>query len=85
MRPAYALGAPLWFLRSAAQDPVSLIVLAGASVYAVARLREGNAGFAPAYFVLAAVLWFIFLGWLVHLWSILDAAMWKPKGVSFDS
>jgi len=55
MRPAYALGAPLWFLRSAAQDPVSLIVLAGASVYAVARLREGNAGFAPAYFVLAAV------------------------------
>src|SRR5439155_439221 len=55
MRPAYALSAPLWFLRSAAQDPVSLIVLAGASVYAVARLREGNAGFAPAYFVLAAV------------------------------
>src|SRR3989449_8335185 len=54
-RRAYALGPPLWFLRSAAQDPVSLIVLAGASVYAVARLREGNAGFAPAYFVLAAV------------------------------
>ena len=55
MRPAYALGAPLWFLRSAAQDPVSLIVLAGASVYAVARVREGSGGFARAYFALAAV------------------------------
>jgi hypothetical protein len=54
MHTAYALGAPLWFLRSAAQDPVSLIVLAGASVYAVARLREGGPGFAAAYFVLAA-------------------------------
>ena len=26
------------------------------------------------------VLWFILLGWLVHLWSILDAALWKPNG-----
>jgi hypothetical protein len=25
------------------------------------------------------VLWFFLLGWLVHLWSILDAAWYKPK------
>jgi len=30
-------------------------------------------------FVLAAVLWFILLGWLVHLWSILDAALYKSR------
>src|SRR2546426_803975 len=54
MGPAYALGAPLWFLRVAAQDPVSLIALAGASVYAVARFREGSPGFAASYFMLAA-------------------------------
>jgi hypothetical protein len=30
-------------------------------------------------FVLAAVLWFFFLGWIVHLWSVLDAALWKPR------
>jgi len=30
-------------------------------------------------FVLAAVLWYFFLGWIIHLWSILDAALWKPK------
>ncbi len=28
-------------------------------------------------FVLAVILWFILLGWLIHLWSILDAALWK--------
>lgn len=31
-------------------------------------------------FVLTAVLWFFLLGWLVHLWSVLDAALWKPPG-----
>ena len=30
-------------------------------------------------FVLAAALWVILLGWIIHLWSILDAALWKPK------
>jgi len=29
-------------------------------------------------FVLAAVLWIVLLGWLIHLWSILDAALYKP-------
>ena len=30
-------------------------------------------------FVLAAVLWLVLLGWAIHLWSIIDAAMFKPK------
>lgn len=29
------------------------------------------------HFVLAAVLWLILLGWVIHLWSILDAALYK--------
>ena len=28
-------------------------------------------------FVLAALLWIILVGWLIHLWSILDAALYK--------
>ena len=28
---------------------------------------------------LASVLWIFLLGWLVHLWSIIDAAMFKPR------
>ena len=31
-------------------------------------------------FFLAAVLWFILMGWVIHLWSVLDAARWKPVG-----
>jgi len=34
---------------------------------------------AIVHFVLAALLWFIFLGWIIHLWSILDAARWSPR------
>ncbi len=30
-------------------------------------------------FVLAGLLWLVLLGWLIHLWSILDAAMYKPS------
>lgn len=33
-------------------------------------------------FLLAAVLWVVLLGWLIHLWSILDAALWKPKSAA---
>jgi hypothetical protein len=25
------------------------------------------------------VLWIVLLGWVIHLWSILDAALFKPK------
>jgi TM2 domain-containing membrane protein YozV len=42
------------------------------------QLVQGRPVTALIHFVLAAILWFIFLGWIVHLWSILDAAMWKP-------
>jgi hypothetical protein len=31
--------------------------------------------------VLAAILWGFLLGWIGHLWSILDAALWKPRDV----
>ena len=37
-------------------------------------------GWPRAMFVLTGILWFFLLGWLVHLWSIIDAAMFKPQG-----
>jgi hypothetical protein len=30
-------------------------------------------------FVLASLLWIVLLGWIIHIWSILDAALWKPR------
>jgi len=43
---------------------------------------QGRLGMAFIQFVLAIVLWFFLLGWVIHLWSILDAALWKPRAVA---
>jgi TM2 domain-containing membrane protein YozV len=42
------------------------------------QLAQGRLLMAIVMFVLAAALWIIWLGWLIHLWSILDAALYKP-------
>jgi TM2 domain-containing membrane protein YozV len=42
------------------------------------QLVQGRLGMAIVHFVLASVLWIFLLGWLIHVWSIIDAAVWKP-------
>ena len=42
------------------------------------QLIQGRLLMAIMMFVLAGVLWLVLLGWLIHLWSIIDAAMFKP-------
>ena len=42
------------------------------------QLVQGRLFKAIIMFVLAGVLWFFLLGWLIHLWSVLDAALFKP-------
>ena len=42
------------------------------------QLVQGRLLMAIVMFVFAALLWLILLGWLIHLWSILDAALYKP-------
>ncbi|MDE1893729.1 MAG: hypothetical protein KGM46_06180 [Pseudomonadota bacterium] len=44
------------------------------------QLVQGRLLKAVVMFVLAALLWIVLLGWLIHLWSILDAALYKPGG-----
>ncbi len=43
------------------------------------QLLQGRLLAAVLFFVAAAVLWLVWLGWILHLWSILDAAMWKAR------
>ncbi len=43
------------------------------------QLVQGRLLMAAIQFCLAAALWVILLGWLIHLWSIIDAATWKPS------
>jgi len=42
------------------------------------QLVQGRLFMALIQFVMAALLWIILLGWIIHLWSILDAALFKP-------
>jgi TM2 domain-containing membrane protein YozV len=46
------------------------------------QLVQGRLGMAILQFVLAIVLWVFLLGWAIHLWSIVDAALWKPPMTS---
>jgi TM2 domain-containing membrane protein YozV len=41
------------------------------------QLVQGRLLMALLQFCLAAVLWWFLLGWIIHLWSIIDAALWK--------
>lgn len=41
------------------------------------QLVQGRVLMALLMFVLGGVLWYFFLGWLIHLWSIVDAAIWR--------
>ncbi len=42
------------------------------------QLVQGRPIMALIHFCLAGLLWLILLGWIIHLWSILDAAWYKP-------
>lgn len=59
-----------------------IAALASFFVPGLGQLIQGRLLRAIVMFVLAAVLWWFLLGWIIHLWSILDAALWKPRDVS---
>ena len=67
---------------SAGQGSAGNVIAAICSFFipGLGQLVQGRLLMAVVQFVLAAVLWMIFLGWIVHLWSILDAALFKPRG-----
>lgn len=45
------------------------------------QLVQGRLLMAFIHFVLVSVLWIFLLGWLIHIWSTLDAALWTPRAV----
>ena len=56
-----------------------LAALCSLFVPGLGQLPQGRLFMAIVQFVLAAMLWFVLLGWIVHLWSILDAAKFTPR------
>ncbi len=56
-----------------------LAALCSFFVPGLGQLLQGRLLLAIVQFVLAGVLWFFLLGWVIHLWSILDAALFKAR------
>lgn len=55
-----------------------IAAIASFFVPGLGQLVQGRILAAAVQFVLASVLWVFWLGWIVHLWSIIDAALYKP-------
>ncbi len=54
-----------------------IAALASFFIPGLGQLLQGKPWRALLMFVLASVLWFFLLGWVIHLWSIIDAALYK--------
>ena len=56
------------------------------------QLLQGRWLLAGFMFLMSVILWLILLGWVIHLWSIIDAAVYEPpyryrsyrRGRSYD-
>jgi TM2 domain-containing membrane protein YozV len=65
----------------AGQGSTGNVIAAACSFFipGLGQLVQGRLGMAIVHFVLASVLWIMMLGWLIHIWSIIDAAVWKGR------
>ncbi|UPG94243.1 hypothetical protein [Luteibacter aegosomatissinici] len=68
-------------MSAAGQGSAGNVIAAVCSFFipGLGQLVQGRVFKALIMFVLAALLWIIWMGWLIHLWSIVDAAMFKPN------
>lgn len=62
------------------QGTAGNVIAALCSVFfpGLGQLLQGRLLAAIAQFILAWLLWLVLLGWVVHLWSIIDAARYEP-------
>jgi hypothetical protein len=57
-----------------------IAALASFFIPGLGQLLQGRWFVAGLMFILTAVLWLILMGWVIHLWSIIDAAIHeKPQ------
>ena len=56
-----------------------IAALASFFISGLGQLIQGRPLRALVFFVSAALLWFIGMGWIMHIWATIDAALWKPR------
>ena len=54
-----------------------IAALASFFIPGLGQLLQGRFWPAAIQFVLAGILWIFLLGWIIHLWSIIDAARFR--------
>lgn len=54
-----------------------IAALASFFIPGLGQLLQGRWVVAGLMFLMTAVLWLILLGWIIHLWSIIDAALYQ--------
>jgi len=69
---------------SAGQGSAGNVIAALASLFVpgLGQLLQGRILASLFFFITAAVVWLISLGtlgWIIHLWSTISAAMWKTS------
>jgi TM2 domain-containing membrane protein YozV len=69
---------------SAEQGSAGNVIAALASLFVpgLGQLLQGRILASLFFFITAAVVWLISLGtlgWIIHLWSTINAAMWKAS------
>ena len=64
---------------SSGQGSTGNVIAALASFFipGLGQLVQGRVFLALIQFVMAGLLWLIYLGWIIHFWSIISAALWK--------
>lgn len=55
-----------------------IAALASFFIPGLGQLLQGRWLLAGFMFILTTALWLILLGWIIHLWSIIDAAVYEP-------
>ena len=56
-----------------------IAALASFFIPGLGQLLQGRWLLAGLMFLLTALLWLILLGWIIHLWSIVDAALYRER------
>lgn len=61
------------------QGTTSNVIAAVCSFFipGLGQLVQGRILWALVHFIACTLLWLLFLGWIAHLWSCIDAALWK--------
>ena len=56
-----------------------LAAIASLFIPGLGQLLQGRIILAAFMFILAGVLWFFWLGWIIHLWSVVNAARFRGR------